>query len=770
MRNVFLRLLKAYKRHGYSVRTGLNPFYFAEADAPFARLFAEGGDPLGVGAGLAPQELEFLELLLGTIRPANALIVGNAFGWSAIAVGMSAPGAVVVAMEAGIEGDGTDTGSALTHAIAADEGLNVRVVSAFSPRDTAAVVAEAFPGQPIDFVLIDGLHVNEQLLRDIEGVLPFVSDRCVFFLHDVLSWHMLSAFNSAPFPAGFERRLLTRCPSGPGLVFPSVLPEESREIIDAFCDDTVDVPAMLADLGATEDRPGARLERRLAQGWRHRRVGMAESYALEGKSALEDDQLQQYAQERPDDAATQYNLGIHHADHKRWSEAEACLRAAVSLAPEWALASQQLGRVLRESDKPDEARQALERAAVLAPDWAAPVFELGLLAERQDAFAEAYGHLARAVDLEPEWALAQVAWGRVAYHLGTHYADAGRWAEAEQVLRESVERRPDWAPSLQQLGRVLRERGQLADARRCLEHARTLEPSWAPPYFELGLVAQASQSPQEAFRWFAAAVNLEPDWVMASLECGRCAFTLEDYGAAMSHLRVVLDSGVVQHAVPHMLALATERTVGAVAATPIFQLAAATDPGSPEVQFDLGRMLAVGGDDDLALRQFMRAGSIRPEWDAPWTEAFALACRLGSAPDADRAAQQLALLGQESVAGWLAVANMDADAGAGEAARAAALRALALHPEPMEPLKALGLRMLEHGDLSAAERLFRDLTDRFPQWAGVFFQRGRALEQLGRVDEARMVYEQAVVLRPNWAEAQDALTRIALVAVARKAS
>lgn len=770
MQNVFLRLLKAYKRHGYSVRAGLNPFYFAEADAPFARLYGADGTPVGVGAGLAPQEVQFLELLLGTITPANALVVGNAFGWSSIAVGLSAPGASVVAMEAGIEGDGTEVGTALTHAIAADEGVDVRVVSAFSPRDTAAVVADAWQGQPLDFVLIDGLHVNEQLLRDIEGVVPFASDRCVFFMHDVLSWHMLEAFNDAPFPSGFERRLLTRLPSGPGLVFPATLPDEAREIIDGFCDDTIDLAAVLADLGATASRPGARLEQRLARGWRHRRAGMAQTYAVEGRTDLEEDQLRQYVQEQPEDASAQYRLGIHHANHKHWSEAETCLRAAVASAPEWPLPAQQLGRALRETGKVADARQALERAAVLAPAWAAPVFELGLLAEQQGDCAEAFARLSQAVDLEPDWALAHDACGRAAYWLGTEYADAGRWVDAEQVLRESVLRRPGWAASLQQLGRVLRERGALAEARDYLEQARTLEPDWAPPFFELGQVALASQAHDEAYHWFLAAVTLDPDWTLAALECGRLAFALEEYAEAATQFRTVLDAGVVDHNVPHLLALATERTAGAAAATPIFQLAAAVLPQSAEVQFDLARVFGAGGHEDVALGHFLKAGSLKPEWELCWQEAFALACRLGCAADADRAATQLALLGIESVEAWLAVANMDADAGAGEAARQAGLRVLALRPEPMEPLKALGLRLLDRGDAAAAERLFRDLAERFPDWAGVFFQRGRALERLARFEEARLVYERAATLRPAWTDAQEALARIQLTAPARRAS
>lgn len=661
MQSVFIRLLKVYKRHGFLVRTGLNPYYFAEADAPFARLCDASGQPVGVGAGLAPQEIQFLELLLGTVKPSNVLVIGNAFGWSAIAAAMSAPDANVVAMEAGLEGDATARGTVLTHAIAAEEHLRVKVVTALSPRDTAGVVAREFGGQLLDFVLIDGLHANEQLLRDIDGVLPHAAPGCIFFLHDVLSWHMVGAFDSAVFGSERERRILTRCPSGPGLVFPSTLGVDAREIVEAFVDDTTDVAAMHAELGASADRPGARLERRLADGWALRRLGLAGTWAAEGKTEMECEELQRAADEAPDDASVQYEVGVRHADRARWSDAERTLR----------------------------------RALTLAPDWALP---------------------------------------------------------------------------LQQLGRVLRERGELAEARERLEQAAASEPAWAAPCFELGLVARALGETVDAYHWFRKAADLAPEWALASLECGRAAIESGEHAAAMRVLRPVLDAGVVTHGVPHLLALATERHSGLAAATPIFLLAAAVSPGVAEVQFDAARMLAARGDEAAALDHFVLAGGLRPEWDAPWSEAFALACRLGRVADAVLAANHLGMLGIASPETWLAVANMEAGAGGGEAARQAALRVLHLRSEPTDPLKVLGMRLMEKGDVTSAERLFADLVGRFPEWAGVHFERGRALETLGRADEASVAYERAATLRPQWSGPKDALARLRSIAPVRKAS
>ena len=209
MADVFVALLKVYRRHGFRIRTGLNPLYFGDSDAAFTRLFRDDGTPVSVGAGLAPQEIHFLECLFeGGFRPKNILIIGNAFGWSTNALALLSPDATVVAMDAGSEGKETRVGADLTRTIAAVDDLNVRVVEALSPRDVARVVAAEFGDGRVDFVLIDGLHTNEQLLRDFEAVAPHASADCVFVLHDVLNWHMLEAFHALDVGSDRERCIL----------------------------------------------------------------------------------------------------------------------------------------------------------------------------------------------------------------------------------------------------------------------------------------------------------------------------------------------------------------------------------------------------------------------------------------------------------------------------------------------------------------------------------------------------------------------------------
>jgi tetratricopeptide (TPR) repeat protein/predicted O-methyltransferase YrrM len=505
MQNVFLRLLRAYKRHGFVVRAGLNPFYFGDPDAPFARLFSEHGDALGVGAGLAPQEIQFLELLLAAERPANALVIGNAFGWSTIALAMLLPGAPVVAMEAGLEGDSTDAGSALTHAIAVEEQLRVKVVSALSPRDTASVVARELGGAPLELVLIDGLHVNEQLVRDIEGLLPHASPACIFVVHDVLSWHMLAAFNGVDVGPGRERRILTRCPSGMGVVFPSSITAEAREVLDAFTDPTVDVAAHHVQLGATEDEPGVSLKSRLARGWKHRRLAMAATYAMEGRADLEIEQLALASDERPTDGIAQFHIGTHHADRQRWLEAERHLREAAALCPDWAAPAQQLGRALRERGRHGEARQALERAARLEPTWATPFFELGLVATAEGDAHEAYRQFAKAAELAPGWMAAIVELGRAAYNVGDD-------AVAVRALRLAVDAGDVSLPVVHMLALSTERQEGAKAAMPIFDLALAVAPRSADVQFDCARMHAIRGDEERALQHFMRAGSLRPSW------------------------------------------------------------------------------------------------------------------------------------------------------------------------------------------------------------------------------------------------------------------
>jgi tetratricopeptide (TPR) repeat protein len=308
---------------------------------------------------------------------------------------------------------------------------------------------------------------------------------------------------------------------------------------------------------------------------------------------------------------------------------------------------------------------------------------------------------------------------------------------------------------------VLREMGHVTEAQEALERAATLDPACAAPHFELGLLANAQGSLALSYRHFSKATELDPAWTGAAAQLGIAAYAIGDDDTAIRALRTATDAGESSLRVVHALALATERRDGPRAALAIFELALVVAPESADAQFDVGRIRAATGQADRALDPFIRAADLRPEWADAWMQVLELARRLGLAPEADRAVSVLASLGRESADWWLSVADLYVSSRAGKGAVRSCFRALALTSEPSPVIKSIGCSLLESGDAASSEALFRGALVRFPEWAGVHFEHGRALEFLGRLNEAEAAYAKASTLRPAWREASRAWARVA---------
>ena len=655
---VLARLLKAYRRHGFVARTGLNPLYFNDPDSPFTHFQCANGEPVHVGGGLAPQEIHFLECLCeGGYRPRNVLIIGNACGWSALALGLILPEARIVAIDAGIEGSATDIGATLTRTIAAEEHVSVRVVTAWSPKDVASVVASECDGGPIDLVLVDGLHTNEQLARDFMGVVSHASSTCVFVFHDVLHWHMLEAFNGLELPPSYERRVLTRCPSGMGVVFPSGIDEVAKDAIDAFSDNTVDLAVFLASLDADEQDPGPALSQRLSRGWRMRRFGMAKTYEMEDQFELAQEQVALAAAEGANDRDVLFEVASHHMSGDRWADAERYLKAVRALAPEWDRPAYALGCVMKRLERPDEARDQFADAVRLNPTWSAPLYELGLLEYHQGDDDRAIEHLEQVVQLEPTWAA-------TCHVLGLARARRDGAASAIAWYERSIELNSDNTHVHYDLGCAHLANGELQAAATCLERAVAIDATWAPPHYMMGLVTLRLEGDAAAAPWLERAVALAPDWDALRHETGQCMRRLGRWQDAAAHLTRLLELdwpdktlwyevGVCQRTAGNLREalyafentrrhvpdwLAPHKDVGIclrllnqlAEAADVLQEAITIEPRWAGAHFELGLTYLSGQDEPRAVVHLQRALDLRPHWDAPRNALAALAQTVAS--------------------------------------------------------------------------------------------------------------------------------------------
>jgi Methyltransferase domain len=217
MSTILPRLFDIFRAAGYEPLTGYSPFHFQNwRDAPFTR-FVKDGKLSGI-PGIALQEVMFLEHFREFISPRRILVIGNASGWSTVAMALIFPDAMTVAM------DIDEAGVNRTNQLIAANRLSAKAVTARSPDDVAVVVNEHLSGS-VDFSLIDAVHNNEAVIADFAAVTAVAANEALYLLHDVINWHMIDGFNHALTEHRLSGKVFTRTPSGMALAYSKISPE-----------------------------------------------------------------------------------------------------------------------------------------------------------------------------------------------------------------------------------------------------------------------------------------------------------------------------------------------------------------------------------------------------------------------------------------------------------------------------------------------------------------------------------------------------------------
>ena len=177
------RLVELYRAEGIEIATGLAPGRFAGMEAANFTWFFRNGESVTNGLGIALQEVYFLEHLFAAYRPRRLFVIGNALGWSALALAALLPESRIVTIDAGFDRNSLE-GLDLTNRIAAAAGFNLRAVQGVSPGDVGAIV-DGELGGPVEFAFIDGLHTNAQIVLDYAAVAAKAADDAVYLFHDV---------------------------------------------------------------------------------------------------------------------------------------------------------------------------------------------------------------------------------------------------------------------------------------------------------------------------------------------------------------------------------------------------------------------------------------------------------------------------------------------------------------------------------------------------------------------------------------------------------
>jgi pimeloyl-ACP methyl ester carboxylesterase len=216
MATIIPKLFNIYRAAGYEPITGYSPFHFFNLrDVPFT-VFLKHNTISGC-PGLALQEIMFVEQFRDFIAPQRVLIIGNAYGWSTIALALTFPSAKVVAIDPDIAGVN------FTNDLIAKNGLSARAVAARSPESVESVVKE-YLGGPVDFSLIDAVHTNETMTADFSSIKVVATDNAFYLFHDVINWNMISGFNEILIKYQLKGKVFTRTASGMALAYDSLAP------------------------------------------------------------------------------------------------------------------------------------------------------------------------------------------------------------------------------------------------------------------------------------------------------------------------------------------------------------------------------------------------------------------------------------------------------------------------------------------------------------------------------------------------------------------
>lgn len=250
---VIPRLFEIYRRQGFVPVSGLNPAQWHGFPlAPFTWLFRDGRNHTQ-DLGISLHELAFLAALFGEFQPRSVFIVGNACGWSAVAIALMLPRARVLALDAA-DNEITRDGLAMTNRIAAEEGLDLVAVAGLSPGDVAASAA-AHLAVPPDLLFVDGLHTNDQVVLDFRALAAVAAPRALYLFHDVHEFDLYEGLGRIREESGLRFRRLLATPSGIAALYPDGLEATVGPLLAAYGPDEAALSSM----------------ERMALAWRNRR-------------------------------------------------------------------------------------------------------------------------------------------------------------------------------------------------------------------------------------------------------------------------------------------------------------------------------------------------------------------------------------------------------------------------------------------------------------------------------------------------------------------
>ncbi|MEP7156818.1 MAG: tetratricopeptide repeat protein [Betaproteobacteria bacterium] len=190
---------------------------------------------------------------------------------------------------------------------------------------------------------------------------------------------------------------------------------------------------------------------------------------------------------------------------RRFAEIEALARNWTARFPHDATSWLICGAALQRQERYDEAIPFLQQAASLAPENAVALNDLGNAFAALGRYAEAEDALTAALHINPDYPEAY-------YHLGMCFMAQGRQVEAEKFYRRAIAIRPAFAEAHNNLGVLLDEQSRLGEAEASYRRALEANPQLPQAHNALGNNAKLQGRPDEALEHYRHALELNPDY------------------------------------------------------------------------------------------------------------------------------------------------------------------------------------------------------------------------------------------------------------------
>lgn len=183
-------------------------------------------------------------------------------------------------------------------------------------------------------------------------------------------------------------------------------------------------------------------------------------------------------------AAMYASLGMLHHTLNNADQALSCLRQALVLEPENAIAYNNLGTVLQAQGKLPAAMESYLQALANKPDYAHAFNNLGSVAHDLGNLNEAIECYRQALALDPDYAMAHNNYGNA-------MRDLARPDEAIAHFERSIALDPGYAMAWNNLGNIMRDQGDGNAAIACFRKALEIDPQRAEVFSNVLLTMQS---------------------------------------------------------------------------------------------------------------------------------------------------------------------------------------------------------------------------------------------------------------------------------------